>query len=207
MKKIFIFFILIFISTSAFALNNNRTLGIGVGYDDYFFSHNSSCYTIKGPYLSLYSEQSICNSNDISTYLETHFSTPSIYISSINDPNNIIYNRIEGFNNQFLNEAFLGLKLSYSISKKSYYFISVGPSITSLYFNLDNTEYYDFNLGALISFGIKTNLTEKVSINLESNYREGLYNIFIDSSNQDKLYDENSTSSGLDFNVQLMFKL
>ncbi len=178
-----------------------------MGYDDYYFSHNSSYYNIKGPYLSLYSEQPICNSNYFSTYLETHFTTPSIYISTIDDSSNIIYNRIEGFNNQFLNESFLGLKLSYSISKKSYYFISVGPSITSLYFKLDNSEYYDFNLGALISFGIKTTLSDKVSINLESNYREGLYNIFIDSSNQDKLYDENSTSSGLDFNVQLMFKL
>lgn len=207
MKKIFIFFILIFISTSAFALNNNRTLGSGVGYDDYYFSHNSSCYTIKGPYISLYTEQSICNSNYFSTYLETHFSTPSIYISSINDPNNIIYNRVEGFNNQFLNESFLALKLSFNISEKSYYFISVGPSITSLYFNFDNNEYYDFDLGALISFGIKTNLTDKVSINLESNYRESLFNIFVDSLREEPIYDENSMASGFDFNVQLMFKL
>ncbi|MCY1152688.1 MAG: hypothetical protein OWP43_09770 [Sphaerochaetaceae bacterium] len=143
----------------------------------------------------------------MSTYLETHFSTPSIYISSINDPNNIIYNRIEGFNNQFLNESYLAIKLTYRIFKRSYYFISVGPSITSIYFNLDNTEYYDFDLGALTSFGFKTNLTEKVSISLETNYRESLYSIFINSSNQDNLYDENSESSGFDFNFQLMFKL
>jgi hypothetical protein len=207
MKKIFIYFILIFISTSAFALSNNRILGSGVGYDDYYFSHNSSYYTIKGPYLSLYTEQPIYNSKYFSTYLETHFSFPSIYISTIDDSYNCIYNRVEGFNNQFLIESILAVKFSCKISEKSYYFISVGPSITSLYFNLDNTEYYYFDLGALINFGIKTLLTDKISINLEFNYIESLFNIFLDSSGENPIYDENYVASGFNFNVLLMFKL